>query len=147
MCIHKYTYVTHHLLLEWNLNSFFNMENDKWIAFACPFFLSKGRSEHPVDTCQKSKFYPDTEANNSPPCLLFDPLWLWMETGCEELFINKHVWLLLALKWAFMEGPLTLEQREVGALYNFFCLFFFFTFSRAAPTAYGGSQARGLMGL
>ena len=34
--------------------------------------------------------------------------------------------------------------RSQGHVFNFF--FFFFSFSKAAPMAYGGSQARGLIG-
>ena len=33
-----------------------------------------------------------------------------------------------------------------GKAFFFFFFFFFFVFSRAAPEAYGGSQARGLVG-
>jgi len=38
------------------------------------------------------------------------------------------------------------KQRALSLSLSFFFFFNLFDFSRAAPTAYGGSQARGLIG-
>ena len=43
---------------------------------------------------------------------------------------------------SFKSGP---GIDEISQVYNFF-FFFSFVFSRADPSAYGGSQARGLIG-
>jgi len=44
------------------------------------------------------------------------------------------------------EGEVPGGHETRIAFYSFFLFFFFFAFSRAAPMAYGGSQARGLIG-
>ena len=39
------------------------------------------------------------------------------------------------------------SEFKPRACLSYFIFFFFLIFSRAAPTAYGGSQARGLIGV
>ena len=46
---------------------------------------------------------------------------------------------------AFFIAQPTLVQAKIVFVFFFFFFFGLFAFSRAAPTAYGGSQARGLI--
>ena len=44
-----------------------------------------------------------------------------------------------------MEKDLLSPEDPLVFIFGIFFFFFFFSFSRAAPAAYGGSQARGLI--
>ena len=52
-------------------------------------------------------------------------------------------WLIFSFVQLFLENNLLLRNSLRANFFFFFCLF---AFSKAAPVAYGGSQARGLIG-
>ena len=54
--------------------------------------------------------------------------------------VSEYVSPFLALSWKRQQWSV------FWVFFGVFFVFFFFAFSSAAPAAYGGSQARGLMG-
>ena len=80
-----------------------------------------------------------------------------MYRGCHMLFVifwhRSLSTIIFHLVWSSMVPSMLLQMTLFHSFYGwviFHCVFFvcvcLFAFSRAAPTAYGGSQARGLIG-
>ena len=73
----------------------------------------------------------------SLPGFAFYGHFMWMESHNT---VDSCVWLLLLLMFSRSIHIIA----WISISFFFFYLSFFFAFSRAAPVAYGGSQARGL---
>ena len=69
-----------------------------------------------------------------------DLVWLWCRLAAAAL-IQSLAWEL-----SFAAGMALKKKDYQPPNWFFFCFFCFFVFSRAAPSACGGSQARGLIG-
>ena len=70
----------------------------------------------------------------------------WLHTLCIDISPSVYPWSFDEHLSSFIQFISDSIVMGILFFFSFFFLFFFFVFSRASPIAFGGSQARGLIG-